>query len=185
DSPPLCEARRSAGTFSFVSWTPYIQGSTICIAVFAAIASPAKPLTPSDRDLLSLVQPESSARLLAARMTGRGRFMTRLVVEFEVGAVAARTPHGARRRRGARRQPHLLLASEEIRRRRWRGARIEGRPQLLRRIDRPHEVRRDDDDQVGLAPLVCLGREQRAQHRDLAEPGQSLTCDVVLALQKP
>src|SRR5690606_2048692 len=153
DSPPLCEARRSAGTFSFVSWTPYIQGSTICIAVFAAIASPAKPLTPSNRYWLSLVQPGSSARLLAARVAGRGRLTPRLLVELATPAVAARRPRGAGRRRARPRQPHLLLASEEIRRRRWRGARIEGRPHLLRRLDRPHEVRRDDDDQVGLAPL--------------------------------
>jgi hypothetical protein len=45
----LSEPGRWAGTRSLVFWTPYFQGSTICMAVLDACALPTPGVTPSVR----------------------------------------------------------------------------------------------------------------------------------------
>ena len=49
---------------------------------------------------------------------------------------------------------------------------------------RTHEVRRDDDGEIGFVLLKGLAREQHTQHRDTAEPRQLLDGVLVVALQQ-
>ena len=47
-----------------------------------------------------------------------------------------------------------------------------------------HEVRRDDDDEVGLALLEVGGAEESADHRHIADPGELVDALRVLRLQQ-
>ena len=57
----------------------------------------------------------------------------------------------------------------------WRAISIDRRRQLTR--NRPYEIGRHDDDQLGLVALELCRAEQRAEHRDVAEERRLL--DVV------
>ncbi len=61
---------------------------------------------------------------------------------------------------------------------------VERRLDHVARRRRPHEMRRDDDGEIGLVLLVGLRREQRPQHRHAAEPRQLLDLVMVLGLQQ-
>src|ERR1017187_2413550 len=60
-----------------------------------------------------------------------------------------------------------------------------GRPDHVTRARRTHEMRRDDDDKIGLVLLIGFAGEQRAQYRQAAEPGQLIDRVLVVALQQP
>ncbi len=58
------------------------------------------------------------------------------------------------------------------------------RPDHVARPRRTHQMRRHDDDEIGLVLLIGLRREQRAQHRHAAEPGQLLDLVLGVGLQQ-
>ena len=61
---------------------------------------------------------------------------------------------------------------------------VDRRLDLVARPRRTHEVRRDDDDEIGLVLLIRLAGEQRAEHRHVAKPGQLLDRVLAVALQQ-
>ncbi len=78
----------------------------------------------------------------------------------------------------------LVLAHEEevdvVRRQRV----VERRLDRIAGPGRPHQARRDDDGEIGLVLLIALAREQRTEHRHVAEPGHLVLRGGALVLQQ-
>src|ERR1700722_12716596 len=79
---------------------------------------------------------------------------------------------------------HLGLAEQEEVDVVARQAPVERRRELLPRRGRLDEMRRDDDDEIGLVLLIARAREQRAEHRHRAEPGNLAAVAQVVRLQE-
>ena len=174
DDPSFPALLRSAGTLRSVSWTPYGQGSTICMTVLAAIASPAPGVTPSTRWIGLAAAGQGAA---GCRKCGKDDRSSHVSFLRQVEEMP-----------GCRRRPLCVTAGEGDARRSCRAwfprhrrgssrrcwpdcVAVERCLRLLGRIHRLDEKGRDDDDQIGLAPLIGLGAEQRAEHRHPAQSG--------------
>src|SRR5262245_7581758 len=66
----------------------------------------------------------------------------------------------------------------------WRQGVVGRRLDFIARTRRTHEMRRDDDGEVGFVLLVGLAGKQRTEHRHTAEPGQLFDRVPVVALQQ-
>src|SRR6185437_1435750 len=78
----------------------------------------------------------------------------------------------------------LGLAEEEEVRIVGRQRIVGGRADNVARPHRAHQMRRDDDGEVGMVLLIGLAGEQRSQHWDAAEPRQLLDQVLVVGLQQ-
>src|SRR5947209_13743433 len=153
------------------------HGSTIWVTLLAATASPAAKLTVSRRSrYMSVHAPSSvvaaSARIVAPRALLRD--IAHSLRDIEDMADRRRAAVRAALEPPLHRCGDLRLAEQEEFRIVRRPRAVERRAQHVAGPGRAHETRRHDDDEVGLFFLIRGAARERAEYRNVSEPGQLL-----------
>src|ERR1035441_4913679 len=168
------------------------QGSTIWVTLSVATESPPPSKMVSRRSRYS-EQPASAASSAASAsvrsmlLDGRIGSLLRQIEHVPGERTAAGVGEAGRGGRECDRlRPRDLGLAEQEEVRIVRRQRVVGRcPDHVTRARRTHEMRRDDDDKIGLVLLIGFAGEQRAQYRHAAESGQLIDRVLVVALQQP
>src|SRR5262245_3764359 len=167
------------------------QGSTIWVTTSVATAFPPESAIVSRRSRYSEQPPSITKRaprasVRSALLNGRIGFPLRQIKHVPDKRFAVGNDDGRIQKRGLTRllPGDLGLSHQEevdvIRRQGVVGRRLD----LITRPRRTHEMRRDNDGEVGFVLLVGLAGEQRAQHRYAAKPGQLIDRVLVVGLQQ-
>src|SRR3954449_3109230 len=167
------------------------HGSTMWVILFAAGASPAAKLTVSRRSRYMSVQAPSSVVAASARIAPRALFRDDLARDMalslrDIEDVADRRRAAVRDALEAALHRHgdFRLTEQEELSIVGRARAIERRAQHVAGAGRAHQVRRHDDDEIGLFLLIRGAARERAEDRHVGEPRQLLLVSRIDRLQQ-